>query len=803
MARLGCARLRQAGEISEVALSRDGRTLASCTTGDTVCVWESSTGKQRARFTRPGEPLRKIALSPDGKRLAVAGTDGSVSPIYLWDVDAGRILGVQKVIANPVKALLFSPDGRYVAIGGYWGLLSLWDTKGQQVCALQDHRQAEFLEVMALAFSPQGDLLASGGGGEPFPGNTAIRLWDVATGKEVGRLAGHSEKVCSLCFSSDGRRVAATAWRAAREMWIWDVKDRRVVRKIDRPAMAVAYSPDGRYLAASDPHGAVVLLDPETGSMVSQIGGNSVPYVRSMAFSGDGKLLATAGSSNTIGLWDVATGKAWLPLPGHNYGVVSVTFSPDGKTLVSGGGRMARFWDVASGQEIYHLDSTTRECPIEAGVHGVAFSPDGKLLAMRGNYYRPREGWVESVQVWDVNGRKKLLGLKGPGGKDFAFSPDGKTLITSPGIGVYSVGNGDTVRVLDPNPKPGKTLYTSLCAALSPDGRTVAAGYDFGPIRFWDWTTGQVVHMLKTDMPRVTRVAYSADGKVLAAVGYTVDREGMHWSARTWDAATYSPVHKFEGHQGEVAAVALSPDGRLLATAGKADKTVRVWHVFTGKELAKLEGHDGGVLSLAFSPDGKLLASGSEDTTILLWDVGRIDARFPATKLDPKEAPRLWEDLASRDGPAACRAVAVLAGAGDEAAVWLRERVKPVPVPDSKRLQALLAALDAEDFATRRKAQEELEALGDVAAPALRQALAGDLSAEARRRINAVLARVQSGHDHPDRLRQLRAVQVLELLGTSEACRTLEALAKGAPGAALTVDASTALQRLKRRGVLP
>jgi WD40 repeat protein len=307
--------------------------------------------------------------------------------------------------------------------------------------------------------------------------------------------------------------------------------------------------------------------------------------VRDIAFSPDGKTLASGGMDNAIRLWDVATGKTiGDPLRGHEWWVMSVAFSPDGKTLASGSmDQTIRFWDVATGNAIGD--------PLrghEDGISSVAFSPDGKTLASG--------GMDNAIRLWDVvKGERELLywsrvALYKPGNEvmSVGFSPDGKTLAS---------GSRDVMSV-----------------AFSPDGKTLASGSMDKTIRLWDVATGKAIgDPLRGHEDGVSSVAFSPDGKTLAS--------GAGKTIRLWDVAT-STVNGdlLRGHVQWVVSVAFSPDGKTLAS-GSMDKTIRFWDVATGKATGLRRGHEDGVYSVAFSPDGKTLASGSMDGAIHLWDV--------------------------------------------------------------------------------------------------------------------------------------------------------------------------------------
>jgi hypothetical protein len=263
---------------------------------------------------------------------------------------------------------------------------------------------------------------------------------------------------------------------------------------------------------------------------------------------------------------------------------------------------------------------------------------------------------------------------------------------------------------------------------------------------------------------------------------------------RLWDATTGQDIGVLTPPGPSADEIALSPDGQLLAVGGAGG--IQVWETATCQEVVRWKGHRGRVQSLLFAPDGKTLVSVGQDTTALVWDVaGRLEARDgpPAAK----ELDALWDDLGAADAAKAWRAVRALAAFPEASAPFLKGRVKAAEPADPRRLGRLIADLDAEDFAEREKATHELTEQGRQAVPALRAALAAGPSAEARQRIEALLAKSVTPNGEP--LRALRAVCALEWMGTAEAKEALRAVAGGAPAAAPTEAAAAALGRLPKR----
>jgi WD40 repeat protein len=300
---------------------------------------------------------------------------------------------------------------------------------------------------------------------------------------------------------------------------------------------------------------------------VSILSGNVSVY--SVAFSPDGRLLASGDWDKTIKLWDVATGSLVRTLKGHTGGVNSVAFSPDGRLLASGSGDgTIKLWDVATGSLVRTLSGHTNN------VNSVAFSPDGRLLASGSD--------DNTIKLWEVASGSEVRTLTGH--------------------------TGDVTSV-----------------AFRPDGRLLASGSWDKTIKLWEVASGSLVRTLTGHTGGVNSVAFSPDGRLLASG--SGDPVSSDHTIKLWEVASGSLVRTLTGHTIYVLSVAFRPDGRLLAS-GSWDKTIKLWDVATGSLVRTLT-HPafGGVYSVAFSPDGRLLASGAYDTTIRLWDISDLVGR--------------------------------------------------------------------------------------------------------------------------------------------------------------------------------
>ncbi|AFY43685.1 NB-ARC domain-containing protein [Nostoc sp. PCC 7107] len=361
---------------------------------------------------------------------------------------------------------------------------------------------------------------------------------------------------------------------------------------------SVAFSPDGKLLATGDTNGEIRLYQVSDWRQLLICKGHT-NWVPSLIFSPDNSILASSSSDHTVKLWNVITGQCLQTLQGHKHEVWTVAFSPDGNTLISGSNdHKIKLWSVSTGECLKTFLGHT------SWIVCAVFTLDGQKLVSGSD--------DDTIRVWDVRTGECLKILQGhlDGIRSIGISPDGKTIASS--------SDDQTVKLWDiETGKCIKTLHGHHAAvwsvAISPQGNLIASGSLDQTVKLWNFHTGQCLKTLQGHSSWVFTVAFSLQGDILAS-------GGDDQTVKLWDVSTGQCLKTFSGYTSQVWSVAYSPDGQFLVS-GSHDRIVRLWNVDTGQVLQNFLGHRAAIRSVSLSPNGKILASGSDDQTIRLWDI--------------------------------------------------------------------------------------------------------------------------------------------------------------------------------------
>jgi WD40 repeat protein len=819
--RLGTTRFRENQRCYGVAYSPDGKLLASAGYGGIV-LWEAESGKRRdfleSRLTHMavenGLVVRmdvcSLAFSSDGRYLAAGCSEESI----VWELATGKTfyLPSEKDRITATDLVGFSPDNRAVITG---------DAHVVQVREIKTGKVLKRWELPFLGqwrFRPK--VLSADGKTvvavvADASGKTSLQVWDIAgkMGRKIDAAPGSldlSLNRTALALSPDKTLLAVANNDGNYKLTLVDAIAGKVIRSwsvASRPETGlpnsppfpgVAFSPDGKSLATKG-----FLWTVATGKERHRLEGDEEGTYElttyGLCFSPDGKRLA-AGKGSRIELWDANTGKKAHDFPNHKGHVMDLAYSPDGRQLATAGwDSTIRLWDTRTGRFIRSFGSHRRS------IQSLAFLPDGRRLAANGE---------SSVVIWNIAEGSVIREIGGPNSsiRSIAVSPDGKTLLAAGSEELTAKNECRYIREWNVDSGEERRHYGECAAnifsiAISPDGKRVAAASDDDIVRLWDRETGKLVRA-EIEPPRPDRrswryaLDFSPDGGLLAAVcskGSAIDLVDVPLGRYCGEIIPYRRPRNSRYQSATICSSVFSPDGKTILCSGGGEEAILLLEVFSGQVRLRFKSCTEKVV---FAPDGKTAACKTLEGGALIWDLsGRRAGEVWRDQLSDKELERLWAELASTDAAVAHRAIWRLLAGKNKGLPFLRRHIRAVPFLTAEKLKELIDGLDSDSFEERERASRALAEQRERAKPALLATVAQSRSLEQRRRAADLLAALpKSAHFLPaSQLRLVRAIEVLEHVGGQEAQKVLEVLAEDAAGRVVTGQARAALQRLRRR----
>jgi predicted NACHT family NTPase len=546
--------------VRSVTFSYDGQILASSSDDKTIKLWHPNTGECLKTLLGHTDIVRSVSFSPKSQSFVSGSRDGTIK---LWDIHSGECLKTLQVHNVKILSVVFSPDGQTIASGGNEYIVRLWDIhSGECLKTLQGNTRS----VWSVTFSPDGLRIASSGKDQ------MVELWDIQSGKRLKILQGHTGSVPVVAFNPKGQILAGGGGDCT--IKLWDTRNGQCLKTLQghtSTVKSIAFSSNGQILASGSTDQTVKLWDVQSGECLKTLQGQNNP-VWSVAFSPNGQILASGKNDQTVKLWDVQSGKCLNTLQGNGW-VRSVAFSPVSSILASSDREMIRLCDTNSGVFLRTLQEHT------ASIWSVTFSPNGQILASGGD--------DDKIKLWDIYTSKCIKTLYGHTDWvcSLAFSDSGQVLASSSRdrtIKLWNVKTGECLKTLHEH---DSWIYS---VAFTPQGEKLASGGDDQTIRFWDSRTGEPLSILYGHEGGVTSLAFSPDSRIIAS-GST-DR-----TIRLWDNYTGECLKVIQKHNNWVHSVAFSPNGKTLASSS-SDETIKIWDVETGdcvktlKDMSLYEG---------------------------------------------------------------------------------------------------------------------------------------------------------------------------------------------------------------------
>ena len=738
---------------SVLRFSPDSKTLAAAA-GDKIVLWDTATGKELEQFLGHKDVVDALAFQDGGKTMVSVSRDGAV---HWWDVGGPRPVRQWQLLANDPKQTdkgdpitlrgifnaRFSADGKTLAVAKWW-TTELKKPWAASLAVLFDiNAEKEIWRVGANGDAKDYTIryrfaFTPDGQRVAISKSDVVCLHETATGRQLGEA--DCRHTSGMDFSPDGKTLA---FCGNSEVGFWSPGDKTPVRKVELPL-----------------HG----------------GYNTGP-----AFSPDGKRLAI-DLRLTFQVLDVATGKPALFWPSYDEGVRSLAFSADGRTLFASDG------DVAIDTATWRQRAETRDPPRREFGRLRSVSMDRSLCVTEDGEFRDalRDKTGRVIAHLDIPERQ-------PASHGGFFSPRCSVYVMCDHQ--CDMKETDTLFAVP----SGKRLFQ-----LSFNEFTATYGWCFSAdearVAFYE-PRADMIHVYETATGKHLRQFAQAEWPVSFALAQSGNmlacatgglRDAQIWDLRTGKLQRSLVLDQKTKDRG-AACLAWSPNNHILAVGG-LDGSIRLWDVASAEVLCEFRGHQAPARCLAFSPDGRFLASGSDDTTLLIWKTPPGKKR--REQLTDDELSALWENLGADPGKA-FEAQVDLRDAPKSAVLFLAKRLEPAPAIDLKPVEDWVKDLGSDTFRVREEAAKELERLGELAHESMRKALARDLPIETRRRLQALLGKVNPLT--PSQLRSLRALEILEGVGTPEALQIIERLAQGNPDSLATAESRAVVARMKKK----
>ena len=601
-------------------------------------------------------PVASLAVSPDGKRFVTGEWDGTAK---IWDFRSGALLSTLDHGGANVNAVAYSPDGQYIATGSNdpAGYLKLWRVDGNGSYAevwkaghakgKTDEFENEHTEaVLCVKFSHDGQKLLS------TSYDKTARLWDVGTGKQLRRYYGHNWWVWDAAFSADDSRIVTAGQDGIAIVWQTETGEQSPpFTGHEGPVYTVAFSPDGASVVSGGYDRRVLIWKPgdvqpyrydnlaskesiDPGAKYRALDGHT-SVVRSVSYSHDGKLILSGGQDHTVKVWDAESGKALKTFRGHDEMVSACAFSMDDKAILSAShDTHVKKWSIVDYEEIRVLRGRLLEGHEDA-VLAASFSPDGTRI-VTASQDRTARTWSAGSGSADKSFQEGHEFLA----SSSVFAADGKRMLTAAVDNTTRIWNVTTGTEMQRLPGTGR----SAAVALSPDGRWVLTGGDSRPgddkqnkeLKLWDAQLWDLEACLAAEHPRPVRSFVGHHSEVTAVAFHptqpwvaTGDAKG---SCRLWDLESGREIRvlKAKGldkaHVAKIGRIVFLPDGSRMLTAS-SDRTVAQWDVATGAELAgKALKHPDSIIGLFVAPDGRTVLSACEDRVVRVWDIDHSEA---------------------------------------------------------------------------------------------------------------------------------------------------------------------------------